>query len=357
MTCGEHGNVLPGGLSECHWEKENVSGGSRVCEDRGVQEMTVIEQNPPVLARSRARVGDSVFRWWTWLMAALLVVIMLLLVYELVIGAKLSLSEFGTGFLSGSSWDPVADRYGAWPAIFGTIVSSLLALAVAGPVGLMAAIFMAELSPRWLESPLSFLIELLASVPSVVYGLWGLYVMVPVMRDPIQTWLSTYLGTLPVFACQPLGIGMMSAVAILSITILPYGISVARDVLRAVPNEQREAMLALGATRWETIWRVVVPFARSGIIGGLLLALGRAVGETMAVTMLIGNRAQVSGCLFSPAYTLSSQIANEFAEAVSPMHISALMELGLVLFVITLLLNGAARLLVWRITRGNPVGR
>ncbi|NLX44047.1 MAG: phosphate ABC transporter permease subunit PstC, partial [Chloroflexi bacterium] len=291
------------------------------------------------------------FRGWAWSMAALLALIMLLLVFELAQGALPTLREFGWGFLSSSSWDPVADRYGAWPAIFGTVTSSILALAVAGPLGLLAAIFLAEIAPRWLESPLSFLIELLASVPSVVYGLWGLYVMVPAMRDPIQIWLNTRFGALPFFACRPLGIGMMSAVAILAIMILPYGISVGRDVLRAVPNDQREAMLALGATRWETIWKVVVPHARSGIVGGLLLALGRAVGETMAVTMLIGNRSQVSSCLFSPAYTLSSQIANEFAEAVSPMHISALMELGLVLFAITLLLNGAARLLVWRLTR------
>lgn len=319
--------------------------------------MTVIDKASPSLVRTKGRIGDTVFKWWTLLMAALLVAIMLLLVYELIDGAQVSLDKFGWSFLAEESWDPVKDRYGAWPAIFGTLVSSLLALAIAGPLGLLAAVFLAEICPVWLKSPLSFLVELLATVPSVVYGLWGLYVMVPVIRDPIQAWLSNSLGGVPLFACQPLGIGMMSAVAILSIMILPFAISVARDVIQAVPNEQREAMLALGATRWETIWRVVVPYARSGIIGGLLLALGRAVGETMAVTMLIGNRAQVSSCLFSPAYTLSSQIANEFTEAVSPMHISALMELGLVLFAITLLLNGAARLLVWRLTRGSPVGR
>ena len=319
--------------------------------------MGVVDRTALSLIRTRGSVGDRVFRWWTWLMAAVLVVIMSLLVYELVVGSMPSIKEFGVKFLSGASWDPVNDRFAAWPAIYGTVVSSLLALLIAGPLGLMAAVYLAELCPAWLESPLSFFIELLAAIPSVVYGMWGLYVMVPVMRDPAQQWLSEHLGALPIFGCQPLGIGMMAAVAILAIMILPYAISVARDVLRAVPNDQREAMLALGATRWETIWRAVVPYARSGIIGGLLLALGRAVGETMAVTMLIGNRAEVSSCLFSPAYTLSSQIANEFAEAVSPMHVSALMELGLVLFGITLLLNGAARLLVWRISRGNPMGR
>jgi len=286
-------------------------------------------------------------------MAALLLGLMLLLIYELLDGAWLALSTFGLEFLTERSWNPVSARYGAWPAIYGTVVSSLLALAVAGPPALLAAIFLAEICPRWLEPSVSFLIELLASIPSVVYGLWGLQVLVPAMRDPIQQWLYTHLGNLPAFGCQPLGIGMMSAVAILAIMVLPFAISVSRDVLRAVPNDQREAMLALGATRWETIWRAVVPFARSGIIGGLLLALGRAVGETMAVTMLIGNRPDVSSCLFSPAYTLSSQIANEFAESVSPLHVSSLMGLGLALFAITLLLNGGARLLVWRVDRGN----
>jgi len=330
----------------------------RYGQDRaGAFRMIVTAKRWSAVGRRRGRVGDRVFQWWTWLMAALLVAIMVLLVYTLVTGARGSIQEFGWAFLTESRWDPVDGQYGAWPAIYGTVVSSLLALLIAGPLGVLAAIFLAELSPAWLEAPLSFLIELLASVPSVVYGLWGLYVMVPVLRDPIQMWLHGQLGAWPIFGCQPLGIGMMSAVSILAIMILPYAVSVARDVLRAVPSDQREAMLALGATRWETIWRAVVPYARSGIIGGLLLALGRAVGETMAVTMLIGNRAEVSGCLFSPAYTLSSQIANEFAEAASPLHVSALMELGLVLFAVTLVLNGAARLLVWRIGHGSLGGR
>jgi phosphate transport system permease protein len=297
-------------------------------------------------------VGDVLFRGWTWLMAAALIMVMLLLVYELYDGSRPGLQRFGLRFLTERRWDPVFEHFGALPAIFGTVVSSLLALAIAAPLGLMAAIFLAELSPRWLDQPLSFLIELLASVPSVVYGLWGLYVLVPLLRNPIQTTLHRNLGFLPFFGCTPFGIGMMSAVAILAIMILPYATAVARDVLRAVPGDQREAMLALGATRWETIWRAVVPYARSGIIGGLMLALGRAVGETMAVTMLIGNRSDISACLFSPAYTLASQIANEFTESVSVLHTSVLIELGLVLFVLTLILNGLARLLVWRISRG-----
>jgi phosphate transport system permease protein len=300
---------------------------------------------------ARTRLGDMIFRGWAWLMAATLVLLILLLVYELFDGSRLGLSQYGFSFLAERRWDPVFDHYGSFPAIFGTVVSSLLALAIAAPLGLLSAIFLAELAPSWLDQPLSFLIELLASVPSVVFGLWGMYVLVPILRDPIQTTLGARLGFLPFFNCAPIGIGMMAAVAILAIMILPYATAVARDVLRAVPNEQREAMLALGATRWETIWRAVVPYARSGIIGGLMLALGRAVGETMAVTMLIGNRPDVSACLFSPAYTLASQIANEFTEAVSAMHVSVLIELGLVLFGITLVLNGLARLLVWRMSR------
>ncbi len=313
---------------------------------------TLSEPLPRRVPATRTRLGDLIFRGWAWLMAATLVLLIVLLVYELVAGSRLALREYGLGFLTTSRWDPVFDQYGSLPAIFGTVVSSLLALAIAAPVGLLAAVFLSELALPWLERPLSFLIELLASVPSVVYGLWGLFVLVPILRDPIQTALSTHLGSLPFFNCAPIGIGMMAAVVILAIMILPYATAVARDVLRAVPNDQREAMLALGATRWETIWRAVVPYARSGIIGGLMLALGRAVGETMAVTMLIGNRPDISACLFSPAYTLASQIANEFAEAVSAMHISALLSLGLVLFGVTLVLNGLARLLVWRIGKG-----
>ncbi len=302
--------------------------------------------------RLPANLGDRVFRGWTWLMAAMVLGIIMLLLYQLIDGSRLGLSQFGFSFLTGSEWDPVNEKFGALPAIFGTVVSSLLALAIAGPLGLLSAIFLAELTPTWLEAPLSFLIELLASIPSVVYGLWGVYVLVPFIRDPIETSLQSRFGFLPLFTGPTLGLGMLAAVVILAIMILPYATAVARDVLRAVPNEQREGMLALGATRWETIWKVVVPYARSGIIGGLMLALGRAVGETMAVTMVIGNRPEISGSLFSPGYTLASLIANEFTEATSDVYVSVLVELGLVLFGITVILNAIARLLVWRMNRG-----
>ncbi|MEJ2559284.1 MAG: phosphate ABC transporter permease subunit PstC [Anaerolineae bacterium] len=301
--------------------------------------------------------GDVIFQGWTWLMAATLLALIALLVYELYAGSRLGLARYGLRFLLDQDWDPVFEHFGALPAIYGTVVSSLLALIIAGTLGLLAAIFLAELAPSWLEAPLSFLIELLASIPSVVYGLWGLYVLVPILRQPVGRILQDNLGFLPLFNCTPLGIGMLAAVAILAIMILPYITAVARDVLRAVPDHQREAMLALGATRWETIWRAVVPYARSGIVGGLMLGLGRAVGETMAVTMLIGNRPEISTCLFNPAYTLASLIANEFTEATYDLYVSVLIELGLVLFGVTLILNAVARLLVWRVGRGPERGR
>jgi len=294
--------------------------------------------------------GDALFQGWAWLMAATVLALIVLLAYELVAGARPAIAQYGLRFLVDREWNPVSGRYGALPAIYGTGVSSLLALAVAGPVGLLAAIFLAELAPPWLGEPLSFLIELLASIPSVVYGLWGLYVLVPVLRDPLEKGLHNTLGFLPLVGCRPLGLGMLAAVAILAVMILPYVTAVSRDMLRAVPDEQREAMLALGATKWETIRNAVVPYARSGIMGGLMLALGRAVGETMAVTMLIGNRPEISSCLFNPAYTLASQIANEFTEATTDMYVAVLIELGLALFVLTLVLNAVARILVWRIS-------
>lgn len=304
-----------------------------------------------LLGSTRKNRGDLLFEAFLLLMAVLLVGLVGLLFFELVIGSFPALPTFGWRFLTSQTWDPVREQFGALPAIYGTVVSSLLALAIAGPMGLFSAVFLAEFAPFWLERPLSFLIELLASIPSVVYGLWGLFVLVPVVRR-LGVFLNRVAGNVPFFACTPWGIGMLAAVLILAIMILPYTTAVARDVIRAVPRDQREAMLALGATRWEAIWKVVIPYARSGIIGGVMLALGRALGETMAVTMLIGNRPEMSLCLFSPSYTLASQIANEFTEATSAVYLSSLIELGLVLFLITFLMNVIARLLVLRVSRG-----
>ena len=304
-----------------------------------------------LLGPTKKNRGDLIFEALLLLMALTLVGLVALLFWELLMGSFPALPTFGARFLVSQKWDPVREQFGALPAIYGTIVSSLLALALAGPVGLLSAVFLAEFAPTWLERPLSFLIELLASIPGVVYGLWGLFVLVPIVRR-VEVFLNRSAGDVPLFACTPWGIGLLAAVLILAIMILPYTTAVARDVLRAVPRAQREAMLALGATRWETIWKVVIPYARSGIIGGIMLALGRALGETMAVTMLIGNRPEISACLFSPTYTLASQIANEFTEATSSLYLSALIELGLVLFFITFLMNIFARLLVLRVSRG-----
>jgi phosphate transport system permease protein len=296
--------------------------------------------------------GDFLFQGWTLAMALTLLGIIVLLVIELVDGSYLGMTEYGWQFVTEQSWDPVFREFGSLPAIYGTLVSSLIALLIAGPIGLLTAIYLAELAPRWIASPISFLVELLASIPSVVFGLWGLFVLARVLREPVGPFLQQTLGFLPFFSCNPIGVGMLAAGIILAIMILPYAVAVARDVLRAVPSQQREAMLALGATRWETIWRAVVPYARSGIVGGLMLALGRAVGETMAVTMIIGNRPEMSACLFNPGYTLASLIANEFAEATYDLYVSVLIELGLVLFGITLILNAVARLLVLRMAHG-----
>jgi len=261
-----------------------------------------------------------------------------------------ALVKFGPGFLTGTTWDPVADKFGAWPFVWGTLYSSLLALLLAVPVGVGTAVFLAELSPRWLSGPISFLVELLAAVPSVVYGLWGVLVMVPWLREHVQVPLSgSPLGQAPLFAGAPYGVSIMAAGVILAIMILPIITAVSRDVLRAVPADQRQASLALGSTRWEAIWQAVLPFGRVGLIGGVVLALGRALGETMAVTMVIGNRPEASVSLLNPGYSLASVLANEFAEATGALHRAALQEITLVLFFITFLVNGLARWMVWRV--------
>ena len=267
------------------------------------------------------------------------------------INAWPAIKTFGLGFVAGRTWDPVNEQFGAWPFLWGTLYSSALALLLAVPVGIATAVFLAELAPRWLSGTVSFLVELLAAVPSVVYGLWGVLVMVPWLRDHVQAPLSERFGENPLFAGAPYGVSYLSAGVVLAIMILPIITAVTRDVLRVVPSDQREASLAMGSTRWEAIWRAVLPFGRVGILGGIVLALGRALGETMAVTMVIGNRPESSLSLLAPGYTLSSVLANEFAEATSSMHRAALQEITLVLFAVTFVVNGLARWLVWHVTR------
>jgi phosphate transport system permease protein len=266
------------------------------------------------------------------------------------------MTAFGPSFLWTSTWDPVAEVYGAAPMIFGTLASSLLALLIAVPLALSVAIFLTEFSPRWLRQPVAFLVELLAAIPSVVYGTWGIFVLIPFLRGHVVPPLKAVFGWTPFLQGVFYGNSLLAAGIILAIMIVPYIAAVSREVLLAVPISQREAALAMGATRWEAVRSAVLPYGRAGLIGAIILGLGRALGETMAVTMVIGNRHDISVSLLQPAYTMAAAIANEFSEATTHMYQSALFEVGLILFVITVVVNAIARILIWRVARGAAVG-
>lgn len=301
-----------------------------------------------------APVGDRVYRLVIVTFALIVPALLIFIAFEILWGAWPALSHFGISFVTGSEWDVVAGKFGAAPMIYGTVVSSILALLIATPFALGVAIFLSEFAPAWLRQPIAFLVDLLAAIPSVVYGLWGIFVLLPLLREQVMPFLGQTLGLAqtPFFSGPAYGNSMLAAAVILAIMILPYISAVSREVLLAVPRSQREAALALGATRWETIRDAVVPYARSGIIGGIILGLGRALGETMAVTMLIGNRPELSASLFAPGYTLASVIANEFAEAsTTGFHTSALMACGAILLAVTLIVNMIARWLVGRVGR------
>jgi phosphate transport system permease protein len=300
--------------------------------------------------------GDRLYRTGLTTLALLLPLLLFFIVSELVVGSLPAVKQFGLGFLTKSTWDPVAGQFGALPLIFGTIYSSLVAMVIAVPLALGAAIFLTEFAPRWLRTPVGTLIELLAGVPSVIYGLWGLFVLIPLQRDILWPILRPVLSWLPFFKGPFYGPSVLAGGTILAIMCLPYIAAVSREVLLAVPAPQREAALALGATRWEAVWTVVLPYGRAGIFGAIVLGLGRALGETMAVTMLIGNRHEISLSIVQPGYTIAAAVANEFAEAASSMHLSALVLAGLVLFVITVAVNACARWLIWRVARGSAVG-
>jgi phosphate transport system permease protein len=304
-----------------------------------------------------SNLGDRTFKAALTVAALAVPVLMGFLVYELYSGAQLAIHRYGLGFVTGSVWDPVAEQFGALPLIFGTLLSSLLALIIAVPLSLGVAIYLTEFAPNAIRQPVAFVIELLAAIPSVVYGLWGIFVLIPFLKSTIFPFLRETLGFLPFFQGTIYGPSMLSASIILAIMIMPFIMSVAREVLSAVPGSQREAALALGATRWEAVISTIVPYAKSGIIGAIILGLGRALGETMAVTMLIGNRNEISASLFAPGYTMAAVIANEFSEAATEMHFAALAYVALLLFVVTLLVNAAARLLIWRVSRGPSGGK
>lgn len=295
------------------------------------------------------RSTDRAFYVGSGSFALVIVTVVILIAGVLVYESLPSIRTFGFSFWATSTWDPVMGEFGAFPFIWGTLYSSFLALLIAAPVALGIAVFLSELCPDWLRTPLTFLTELLAAIPSIVYGLWGIFVLVPFVRE-LQMDLPEWVTAIPLFSGPPVGVNMLSASLVLAIMIVPFTSSVAREVLRAVPSSQREASYALGATRWEAT-RSALFYARTGIIGSIMLGLGRAIGETMAVTMVIGNRPTASWSLFEPQYTMAAVIANEFAEAADDLHLSALIEVGLVLFTITLVINVASRLLIWQMTR------
>lgn len=307
-----------------------------------------------LLRASSGEVPDRIFRMLITACGLAVLGVLALIVVELISGSKLSWHAFGFKFFAGSDWDPVNESFGALPFIFGTLVSSLLALIIAVPLSVGVAVFTTEMCPKALRAPLSFFVELLAAIPSVIYGLWAMFILVPLLSGYVEPFLGKTLGWTGLFVGPQYGIGMLAAGIILAIMIIPIVSSITREVLAVVPQHQREGVLALGATRWEMIRVGVLRNARAGIVGGIILGLGRALGETMAVFMVIGNRPEISKSLFAPGYTMASVLANEFSEATGDTYLSALVEIGLALFLVTIVVNALAQLLVWTVTRGQP---
>src|SRR5580692_9600943 len=315
---------------------------------------TSVLRPEPLLRVSDGETPDRIFKYAMVACGMAVLGLLALIIYELVLRSSLSWHSFGFKFFGTSNWDPVNEQFGAFPFIYGTLVSSLLALIIAVPLAVGVAVFTTEMCPQKLRGPLSFFVELLAAIPSVIYGLWAIFVLVPLMSNYVEPFLGRTLGWTGLFTGAPYGIGMLAAGIILAIMIIPIISSIAREVLMVVPQHQREAALALGATRWEMIRVGVLRNARAGIMGGGILGLGRALGETMAVTMVIGNRPEIAKSLFAPGYTMASVLANEFSEATGDTYLSALVEIGLALFVVTIIVNALAQLLVWTVTRGQP---
>jgi phosphate transport system permease protein len=304
---------------------------------------------PRLRKRRDIHSGDQTFFWGLRVVSLSIIVLFAAIVVQLAHLAGPALGVFGFGFLFHSDWNPVTDHFGAASFLYGTVVSSLLALIIAAPVSIGVALFLTELAPKRLARVLAFLVEMLAAIPSVVYGLWGIFVLAPILRTYVQPFLGKHLGFLPLFQGAPYGVGMLTAGIILAIMITPTISAICREVFTAVSQTQREAALALGATRWEMIRLSVLRGVRSGVLGALVLGLGRALGETMAVTMVIGNRPEISASLFAPAQTMASVIANEYAEATSDLHLSALAAIGLSLFAVSFIINSSARLMIWKI--------
>jgi phosphate transport system permease protein len=317
-------------------------------------DLKVESRTAPLLQGEVSAVPDAIFGWAMRFCGLAVVALLGLIVYELIVGSRLSWHAFGFKFFVQSDWNPVEEQFGALPFIYGTLVSSILSLVISVPLAVGVAVFITEMCPVRLRGPLSFTTELLAAIPSVVYGLWAIFILVPLLRTYVQPFLATTLGWTGLFSGPPYGIGMLAAGVILAIMIIPIISSITREVLTVVPQHQREAVLALGATRWEMIRMGVLRNARIGIVGSIILGLGRALGETMAVTMVIGNTPEIHRSLLSNGSSMAAVIANEFTEAVSDVHRTALIEIGLALFIVTIIVNGLAQILVWAVTRGTP---
>lgn len=317
--------------------------------------MSTVPDAPPILPAPGSRVPDIAFKWVAAFAAGMIIVLIVLVGWELYNGSRLALATFGPGFLWSTEWDPVQDKYGALPFIFGTLVSSFIALLIAVPLGVATALFLTELAPIRIRQPIIMAIEMLAAVPSVIFGLWGIFVLIPWLRVYLFVWLKRYLGFLPLFQGPIYGVSMLAAGIIIAIMILPIVTSISREILRSVPNLQREAAYALGATRWEVLRIAVLSYARRGLFGAAVLGLGRALGETMAVTMVIGNRPQIAVSLFAPGHTLASVVANEFAEATTDLYVSSLFEIGLVLLLVAILVNIAAQVMLKSMTGNGPI--
>ncbi|MGB8985266.1 MAG: phosphate ABC transporter permease subunit PstC [Candidatus Sulfotelmatobacter sp.] len=323
-------------------------------ESKNVSYQTSAKRRPAHLFSKKGETGDQIFKIAMLLCGLAVLGTLVLIVYELVLRSGPSWHAFGFKFFAGRDWDPVNEKFGALPFVYGTLVSSLLALLIAVPLSIGVAVFTTEMCPKALRGPLSFFVELLAAIPSVVYGLWAIFVLVPILSNYVEPFLGRTLGWTGFFDGPAYGISMLAAGIILAIMIVPIISSITREVLMVVPQHQREAALALGATRWEMIRLGVLRNARAGIMGGIILGLGRALGETMAVTMVIGNRPEIAKSLFAPGYTMASVLANEFSEATGDLNLAALIEIGLALFLVTIVVNALARLLVWSVTRGQP---
>ena len=319
--------------------------------DIAVTDIFAVETRAAALRRFGR--GEARFRALTWFAALVVLAIFLGISVALVQGAWPAFKTFGFGFLTTSGWNPVTEKFGAFPAIYGTLVTSLLAMIVAVPVGIGIAIFLTELCPRPLKRPIGIAIELLAGIPSIIYGIWGLFIFAPYFQQHLQPWLIDLFSGVPVledvFAGPPYGIGIFTASLILSIMVLPFISAVTRDVFETVPHTLKEAAYSLGCTTWEVVWNVILPFARTGIVGGAMLALGRALGETMAVTFVIGNATRIGSSIFAPGTTISAAIANEFTEAVGDLYVSSLIALGLILFFITFIVLALAQIQLYRL--------